>query len=922
MDNLQGVTAKKGFFLKVSYLNLRLTIIEIFVRKLLVILCLLCTAGVFAQTNVSGIISTNTTWNLAGSPYIVVGNVLVDTNKTLIIEPGVVVKFNSQRSIQNKGTFIARGTASQKIIFTSNAANPAPGDWKMLEFTTGTKPPLYDGSGNYLSGSIIRHAEISYGGYGTSTAFNSEASLYIDGVSMYIDHTEIKYSQSNGIIAFGNGNLLFKATNCSINNVGRMGFRSNTHQGTIIIDSTTFTDITTGEAIYTTNVVNCQFTNNLVVNCGNGYAVQLSGTNINVKQNVLYKCPFGGIEVTALGMGVVACNKIVQNLGGPTKINTGIKLIEGDTLRDNIIADGIGGISIESFAADPVVFNNQLVRNSTPAFSSTYGPASIFVDSDASAASNIRIINNLFFNNKNLLTNGLIYISDESWSNYTSPLLLTGNNFIDTAEHYYVKNYKGNTDITADNNWWGTTNTTDVDSLIYDWLEDASNTFVRYSPLLSQPNTFAPISPPTNVIKMAIPGGVQLTWDANIESDLSGYRVHYGSPTGYSFSQVINAGNVTSYQLLGASLSDTIAVTSFDGLVNGLNDQCDGNESWYSFAAVPCVPVQGVDVQSGCSPFIWIDGVSYTADNSTATYTYTSGAANGCDSVVTLNLTLTGPNAVATVNGTQIEANYLWLADYRWLDCNNGFAAIPGATGRNFTPAIDGNYAVEITSFGCLDTSACVIFGVDPCANNTWVETITSCDPYTWRDGITYTNNNYVATYTIAGGAFNGCDSIIQLDLTINNPATVIQQQGNMLVTYTLADTYQWLDCNNNYSPIAGATGINLSALPGNYALEATIAGCKDTSVCMQLVIQGVQDNAWMQRVIVYPNPTQGKVYIEMGAVTDATVKVYSIYGQLIYEQLHIQSGTLQLELNEAAGVYFIEISEKGQAVQYKLILD
>ena len=51
----------------------------------------------------------------------------------------------------------------------------------------------------------------------------------------------------------------------------------------------------------------------------------------------------------------------------------------------------------------------------------------------------------------------------------------------------------------------------------------------------------------------------------------------------------------------------------------------------------------GTDVQDVCDNFTWIDGVTYTASNTSATYTIPSnatGPSQGCDSVVTLNLTI------------------------------------------------------------------------------------------------------------------------------------------------------------------------------------------------------------------------------------------------------------------------------------------
>ncbi len=50
----------------------------------------------FSQTNVSGTINTSVTWNLAGSPYVLDGDVIVAENVTLAIVAGVEVQFPSQ----------------------------------------------------------------------------------------------------------------------------------------------------------------------------------------------------------------------------------------------------------------------------------------------------------------------------------------------------------------------------------------------------------------------------------------------------------------------------------------------------------------------------------------------------------------------------------------------------------------------------------------------------------------------------------------------------------------------------------------------------------------------------------------------------------------------------------------------------------
>src|SRR5690606_38357929 len=78
----------------------------------------------------------------------------------------------------------------------------------------------------------------------------------------------------------------------------------------------------------------------------------------------------------------------------------------------------------------------------------------------------------------------------------------------------------------------------------------------------------------------------------------------------------------------------------------------------------------------------------------------------GCDSTITINLTINTVDVSVTQNGLMLTANA--TADfYQWLDCNNGHSIIEGETRQSFTATNNGSYAVEITQNNCIDTSAC-----------------------------------------------------------------------------------------------------------------------------------------------------------------------------------------------------------------------
>lgn len=85
------------------------------------------------------------------------------------------------------------------------------------------------------------------------------------------------------------------------------------------------------------------------------------------------------------------------------------------------------------------------------------------------------------------------------------------------------------------------------------------------------------------------------------------------------------------------------------------------------------------------------------------------------------------------------------------------------------------------------------------CSNTSYTDVQIGCEEFTWINGQTYTTSNNTSVYYMFNSA--GCDSIVQLDLTIVQPTTHIDTQ-------LACSPYEWID-GNVYSETNSSAGVD-----------------------------------------------------------------------------------------------------------------
>lgn len=360
--------------------------------------------------------------------------------------------------------------------------------------------------------------------------------------------------------------------------------------------------------------------------------------------------------------------------------------------------------------------------------------------------------------------------------------------------------------------------------------------------------------------------------------------------------------NWTGSDVLSATAQDLQAFATTSGYYHvSVTDACGYTVTDSVEITVNALPSVSV---SSSFPLICDGEYSELSVSGMETYTYEWGDASTNDTlIVTPSVTTDYTVTATTVYGCQDTFSYEQQVNVPLLATQDVTICI----GQSFV--VDGNaydttgiYLDTIAGITNCDSIITTNLTVEQLPVATYGVAICFGTSYSIGQHEYWMEGTYIDTIP---GAF--CDSIITTILTIDEDIDAEAQAiGFTLVADLGGDSYQWVDCNNNNTPIAGATETSYEVtVNGSYAALVTVGNCTKMTNCITVATIGLEENDLIENISVSPNPNNGTFTVQSSA--SQTVRLTDALGNTVQE-MEIAAGqplTVELE-NAQSGIYFL----------------
>ena len=411
----------------------------------------------------------------------------------------------------------------------------------------------------------------------------------------------------------------------------------------------------------------------------------------------------------------------------------------------------------------------------------------------------------------------------------------------------------------------------------------------------------------------------------------------YAWSTGATSSSITVSNTATVGLTITNSGGCSSALTSVDVIENQVPSLTVANGGALEFCFGGSVNLQA---SGGFSSYAWSNGIVSQSLIATVSgnYTVTGTTSDGCTITSAAQSVVVNANPVATVANS--GSSVLCAGDSTTLSAPFGMSSYlwtSGDTTQTITASTAGNYTVTLTNVdGCSSTSAATSITITQITPPmiTSNGSLKFCDggsvslavplgynSFMWNNGsgfsqITATiSGDYYALVMNADGCATSSDTVTVKVFATPPTPSISYTANDTLMTSSEPIGNQWY-FNGNMIP--GETGQTLRPINlGNYSVRIIDTNdCEGDMSAQQFYNSiGTEENL-VDQIALYPNPTQGRVTLELNQLEVARLRVMDATGRTVVYREGC-TGVCELNLSQAgAGLYqIIMITTDGKQV-------
>ncbi|HKR05931.1 MAG TPA: LamG-like jellyroll fold domain-containing protein [Bacteroidia bacterium] len=244
---------------------------------------------------------------------------------------------------------------------------------------------------------------------------------------------------------------------------------------------------------------------------------------------------------------------------------------------------------------------------------------------------------------------------------------------------------------------------------------------------------------------------------------------------------------------------------------------------------------------------------------------------------------------------------------------------IAGGNNAGVTTLIDskGNSNGTLNNFTLSGPSSNWVAGV---FNNISIsDTICQGDSYVFGSQTLTEAGIYYQHFPLA----SGCDSVIELNLSVTSVDTSVTQNGVTLTSNQAGATYQWLDCHIGLAIIPGATSQTYNPIfDGSYAVAVTVNNCTDTSACYLVTGVGISEDVNSAYLSVFPNPADKRLSIDLGKTQkNVSILITDAKGREILNTVYPEMKSSNFNTSVwRQGIYILKITSENMNAVVKVV--